>query len=152
MVDTLARSECAAVLCSSAISTWRSLRWFSQLIEVIFALALNANQPLCEPCAPLIRKPRMSRATGVSLVRQAILAPCIAETARRIVGDRPAVANPAASNERLATLRWLARPSFKLSKPMGSPRPMMFMHTSPANSIRPGRHSSATCPAQCPGV
>jgi hypothetical protein len=60
--------------------------------------------------------------------------------------------NPTASNERLASLRWLARPSFKFSKPMGSPRPMTFMHTSPANSMRPGRHNSATCPAQCPGA
>jgi hypothetical protein len=60
--------------------------------------------------------------------------------------------NPAASNESRASLRWLARPSSKLSKPTGSPSPMRFMHTSPANSIRPGRHSSATCPAQCPGV
>ena len=45
--------------------------------------------------------------------------------------------NPAVSNERPATFLWLARPSSKLSKPIGSPRPMMFMQTSPANSISP---------------
>src|SRR5215472_9849221 len=60
--------------------------------------------------------------------------------------------NPAASNDRLVSLRWLSRPSSKFSKPTGSPRPMRFVATSPENSIRPGRHSSATCPAQCPGV
>src|SRR5215470_18539826 len=60
--------------------------------------------------------------------------------------------NPAASNERPASFLWLARPSSKLSKPTGSPRPMTFMHTSPAKSIRPECHSSATCPAQCPGT
>ena len=59
--------------------------------------------------------------------------------------------NPAASNERLASLCWLIRPSSEFSKPTGSPRPMMFVHTSAANSIRPGCRSSATCPAQCPG-
>jgi hypothetical protein len=51
--------------------------------------------------------------------------------------------NPAAS---------LERPSSKLSKPTGSPSPMRLMHTSPATSFRPGRHSSATCSAQCPGA
>lgn len=60
--------------------------------------------------------------------------------------------NPAASNEKPASLHWLARPSSKFSKPTGSARPMRFMHTSPANSMLPGRHSSATCPAQRPGT
>ena len=46
-------------------------------------------------------------------------------------------------------MRWLARPSSKLSKPTGSPR---FMQTSAANRMHPGGDSSATCPARCPGT
>jgi len=82
------------------------------------------------------------------------LAPLIAETRRRIAGDGLPVAEPGSIERKTGNFS-LARTTFLQTlepNPTGSPRPMMFMHTSPANSIRPGRHSSATCPAQCPGV
>src|SRR5215472_13771113 len=45
--------------------------------------------------------------------------------------------NPAASNEKLASSRWLTRPSSKFSKPTGSPRPIMFVHTSAGKPFDP---------------
>jgi hypothetical protein len=54
------------------------------------------------------------------------------DTSRAIHSPWP---NPTASKERPATLRWLARPSSRLSNPTGSPRPMMFMHSRPRKAF-----------------
>src|SRR5258708_34163558 len=78
-----------------------------------------------------------------TLIHQRRLTPSCggqAPTAERTVGParmiaesltpKPGIREQNRHLSTLASLRWLARPSFKFSKPTGSPRHMRFMHPS----------------------
>lgn len=89
---------------------------------------------------------------SLSHVRQAILAPLIAEMRRRIAGDRLAMAEPGSIEGKSGELA-LARTAFLQTLETDWITQTHDVHAHIAHEQHSSRMpQSATCPEQCPGV